>query len=474
MDGAVVRGSCGAGTTVSLGGFGIDGNAQMLTIYGNQKARFCDGLSRRNFLRIGGLAMGGLALPQILQAEAQLGIRRSHKAVIMIFLPGGPSHQDMFDLKMDAPAEIRGQFKPIKTRVPGIQICEHMPLIAAQMDKLAIIRSIVGAEDNHDAFQCLTDRLVRNQPPGGWPSLGAVVSKLEGPVNKLVPPFVGLSPKMGEMRWARAGEPGFLGPAYGPFKPEGPGKSDMVLNGITLDRLADRKALLASFDKFRRDVDATGMMGGMDAFNEQAFGVLTSGKLLAALDIEKEDPKIRARYGKGDPKNRDDGGPKLMEHFLVARRLVEAGARCVTLAFSRWDHHGKNFDALRQDLPLLDQGVSALVEDIHQRGLDKDVSVIVWGEFGRTPKINKDGGRDHWTNVSCALLAGGGMRTGQIIGSTDRLGGEAVERPVHFGEVFATLYHNLGIDANKVTLNDLSGRPQYLVDNNSQPIRELI
>jgi hypothetical protein len=279
---------------------------------------------------------------------------------------------------------------------------------------------------------------------------------------------------MGEMRWARAGEPGFLGPACGPFKPEGAGKTDMVLNGVSLDRLADRKALLAGFDNFRRDVDASGMMDGLDAFNQQAFGLLTSSKLLEALDIEKEDPKVRARYGKGDPKNRDDGGPKLMEHFLTARRLVEAGARVVTLAFSRWDHHGKNFDALRQDLPLLDQGVSALVQDLHSRGLDKDVSVIVWGEFGRTPTINKDGGRDHWPRVSCAALFGGGMKVGQVIGATDRLGGEAVERPVHFGEVFATLYHNLGIDANKVTLNDLSGRPQFLVDNNYLPIRELI
>ena len=157
----------------------------------------------------------------------------------------------------------------------------------------------------------------------------------------------------------------------------------------------------------------------------------------------------------------------------MARRLVEAGARCVTLAFSRWDHHGDNFGALRQDLPLLDQGVSALIDDLHQRGLDKDVSVVVWGEFGRTPTINKDAGRDHWPRVSCALLAGGGMKTGQVIGATDRLGGEAVERPVYFGEVFATLYNNLGIDVSKVTVRDLSVRPQYLVDG-YQPIREVI
>src|SRR5678815_1153780 len=279
---------------------------------------------------------------------------------------------------------------------------------------------------------------------------------------------------MGHVPWSDAGVPGFLGVAHAPFKPDGAGKADMVLNGVTLDRLSDRRNLLARFDQFRRDVDGSGLMEGLDTFNQQAFGLLTSSKLLEALDIEKEDPKVRARYGKGDPKNRDDGGPKLMEHFLTARRLVEAGARCVTLAFSRWDHHGKNFDALRQDLPLLDQGVSALVEDIHQRGLDKDVSVIVWGEFGRTPTINKDGGRDHWPRVSCALLAGGGMKTGQAIGETDRLGGEASERPVHFQEVFATLYHNLGIDVNKATVQDLTGRPQFLVDNNHQPIRELI
>ncbi len=279
---------------------------------------------------------------------------------------------------------------------------------------------------------------------------------------------------MGHMEWADNGQPGFLGPAFAPFRPNDAGKEDLVLNGITLDRLADRKSLLASFDQFRRDVDSSGLMEGLDSFNEQAFGMLTSSRLLEALDIEKEDATVRARYGKGDPKNRDDGGPKLMEHMLIARRLVEAGARCVTLAFSRWDHHGDNFGALRQDLPLLDQGVSALVEDLHQRGLDKDVSVVVWGEFGRTPTINKDAGRDHWPRVSCGMLACGGMKTGQVIGATDRLGGEATERPIQFGDVFATLYHNLGIDVSKVTVTDLSGRPQYLVDAGCAPMKEVI
>jgi hypothetical protein len=300
-----------------------------------------------------------------------------------------------------------------------------------------------------------------------------VLSKLHGAAHPAMPPFVGLSPKMGHMPWAESGPPGFLGVAHAPFKPDGEGKADMVLNGVTLDRLGDRRALLTGFDHFRREADASGMMDGVDRFNDQAFGVLTSSRLMEALDISKEDPKVRERYGKGDPKNRNDGGPKLMEHFLIARRLVEAGSRCVTLAFSRWDHHGGNFDACRQEMPMLDQGLTALLDDLYHRGLEKDVSVVVWGEFGRTPKINKDAGRDHWPNVSCALLAGGGMRTGQIIGSTDRLGAEAKDRPVHFQEVFATLYNRLGIDVSQTTLPDLSGRPQYLVDHHS-PMSELI
>lgn len=447
----------------------------MLKISSHREQRFCDGISRRNFLRIGALGLGGLTLPQLLRAEASSGVGRSHKAVIMIFLPGGPSHQDIFDLKMDAPKEIRGEFKPIPTNVSGIQICEHLPRLAKAADRYTIIRSMVGAEDRHDAVTCLTGRHPRNAPPGGWPCMGSVLSKLEGSMDPSIPSFVGLAPKMGHMEWADNGVPGFLGVGYAPFQPnKGGGKEDMILNGVTLDRLADRKALLSSFDRFRRDVDASGMMEGLDVFNEQAFGILTSSKLLDALDLSKEDAKTRERYGKGDPNNRDDGGPKLMEHMLVARRLVEAGSRCVTLAFSRWDHHGDNFGALRQDLPLLDQGLSALLEDLHDRGLDRDVSVVVWGEFGRTPTINKDAGRDHWSRVSCALLAGGGMKHGQVIGATDRLGGEANERPVQFGEVFATLYHSLGIDVSKVTIPDLSGRPQYLVEAGCQPMRELI
>lgn len=449
----------------------------MLSILAPKPANsgYCDGISRRNFLRIGALGLGGLALPQLLRAEAAQGIRLNHKAVIMIFLPGGPAHQDLWDLKPDAPSEIRGEFKPIKTNVSGIEITELMPKLAKRMDKVAVIRSMVGADGAHDAFQCLTGRKSRReQPAGGWPSMGSCVSKLLGPQDKAIPAFCGLAPPMGHKPWAETGPSGFLGISHAPFKPSGEGKDDMVLNGVTLDRLADRRALLTSMDRFRSEMDSFGMMDGVDAFNQQAIGMLTSSKLTAALDLANEDPKIVEMYGKGDPKNRDDGGPKLMEHFLVARRLVEAGARVVTLAFSRWDHHGKNGEALKQDTPMLDQGLSALIDDLYARGLEKDVSVVVWGEFGRTPKINDKAGRDHWPKVSGALLFGGGMRTGQVIGSTTRDAGEADSRPVQFGEVFATLYHNMGINVNEATVPDLSGRPMHLVEPGCQPMKELI
>jgi hypothetical protein len=448
----------------------------MLTLNATTAHRgFCDGRSRRDFLKIGGLAMGGMSLPDLLRAETAQGQRPGHKAVIMVFLPGGPSHQDIFDLKPDAPSEIRGEFKPIGTSVDGLQICELLPRLARQMDRCTVIRSMADCDTSHDAFQCLTGRNSRQQPPGGWPAFGSVVSRLQGPVDPATPPFVGLSPKMGHMPWARNGEPGFLGVAHAPFEANrGGGTADMKLNGMSLDRLHDRATLLKSFDQLRRDLDAGGLMAGMDAFNEQALGVLTSPKLLEALDLTREDRRIAERYGKGENRNRDDGGPRLTEHFLAARRLVEAGARVVTLGFSRWDYHSNNFGQLREDLPLLDSALSALLTDLRERGLEKEVAVVVWGEFGRTPVINPQGGRDHWPRVSCALLAGGAFRHGQVIGATDKVAGEAIDRPVAFGEVFATLYHHLGIDTTKVTLDDFSGRPQYLVDGTPAPLAELL
>ncbi len=451
----------------------------MLTILGPRHRGYCDRLSRRSFLQIGGLAMGGLALPQLLRAQAANGNDSPHKSVIMIFLSGGPPHQDMFDLKPDAPTEIRSEFKPIKSNVPGIDVCELLPRLAQRMDKFALLRAVVGAEDRHAAFQCLTGKRKGNQPEGGWPALGAVVSKLQGPTRPASPPFVSLVPKMKTADWADPGQPGFLGLAHAAFRPADAGRADMVLNPANAGQLDDRKALLAGFDDFRRGVDASGTTTAMDQFTEQAFNILTSDKLARALDLDREDPKLRDRYGRGspDPAGYGDAGPLLNDYFLLARRLVESGVRVVTVAYGRWDWHGKpygtTFENSRDHFPMLDTGLSALIDDLTDRGLDKDVTVIVWGEFGRTPKINKDVGRDHWPAVSCALLAGGGLKTGLVLGATDRQAAFAKERPVSFAEVFATLYHTLGIDAAATTVKDYGGRPHYLVDG-AEPIRELI
>ena len=440
--------------------------------------RFCDGLQRRSFLQIGGLAMGGLSLPEILALENTIpkAVKSGglgHKAVIMIYMPGGPPHQDMYDLKMEAPREIRGEFSPIKTKVPGIEICELLPRLANNMDKLIPIRSIVGAKDRHESFQCLTGRLNERQPAGSWPEMGSALSDTQGSTSPGMPPFVALSPRM-QHRPYNNGKPGFLGGAHAPFKPMDDGKDDLTLNGISLDQFNERGKLLRGFDQFRRDVDNSKTMEGLDAFTRQAYGILTSSQLSQALDLDQEDPKVRKRYGKGTGKHQGDGAPRLNEQFLLARRLVEAGVRCVTLSYSFWDWHGSNFKHARTNLPDFDRAMASLVEDLHDRGLNEDVTVIAWGEFGRTPRINKNAGRDHWPRVSSALLAGGGMRTGQVIGSTTADGGEAKDRPVHFQEVFATLYHNLGIDTATTTVDDLSGRPRYLVKPGFQPLREVI
>src|SRR5919201_549250 len=290
----------------------------MLTIFG-RKNRFCDGVSRRSFLRIGalGVGAGALTLADVFRAEARAGTSGSrHKAVINIFLGGAPPPQDMWEIKTEAPAEIRGEFKPIPTNVNGIQICEVFPRIAARMDRCVVIRSVVGAT------------------------------------------------------------------------------------------------------------------GGVDAMTERALGVLTSSRLVEALDLSRESAKVRARYGDGRPyRYQYDGAPTVNDQLLMARRLVEVGVRCVTLSYGRWDSHGKNFDLVRDHGSKLDQGFSALLDDLDARGLLDDVTVITWGEFGRTPRVNPGGGRDHWPKVSCALLAGGGMRTGQAIGSTNRLGEYANNRP---------------------------------------------
>jgi hypothetical protein len=457
----------------------------MLTIFGkpHRKGGFCDGHSRRDFLTVGGTLLGGaLALPNVLAAEAQSGIRSSHRSIINVFLPGGPPHLDMWDLKPDAPADIRGEFKPIDTSVPGIRICEHFPRIAKMADRFAFIRSMVGASGGHDAYQCMTGRRLEPRTMDFWPSMGSWVSKVQGPATPAIPPNVSLMYPTGHKPWGDPGNGGFLGLAHAPFRLVGGQgqkmKSDnLTLKGTTLEQLDDRMKLREAFDDLNRNVDRSGVMDGMDAYSRQAVGILTSSKLRDALDLSKEDPKVLERYGVDDPKFVRDGSPRMVRNFCVARRLVEAGARVVTMNFARWDWHGgdgKNFVEGRIDMPLLDQGVSSLVEDLHTRGLDRDVSVVVWGEFGRTPRVNKTEGRDHWPQVSCALLAGGGMRTGQTIGETNRYAEHATRRPVTFPEVFATLFTCIGINLSQARIFDPTGRPQYLVEPDVLPMRELV
>jgi hypothetical protein len=438
----------------------------MLGLFGS-KSRYCDGVSRRAFLQIGGLAMGGLSLAELLRAEATAGTGGSHKAVIMVYLTGGLSHQDTFDLKPDAPKEVRGEFQQIATKVPGVQIGELLPLTASTMDKLIVIRSLVGLRDEHSSFQNITGYPMAISQREGKPHFGSIISKVQGPKDPVVPPFVDLFPTMQHKPYNSPG-PGNLGLNFSAAKLQGDDLALVRQTEVTPERFSGRRSLLARFDDCRREIESA-EVEGMETFYQRAFEVLTSSKVAKALDVEREDPKLRDRYGKGPTGHLGDGAPMWNHQLLAARRLVEAGARCVTVAYGFWDTHGNNFGHLRQYLPIFDRGISALVEDLHARGLEKDVTVVVWGEFGRTPKINKDAGRDHWAPVNSALLAGGGMPTGQVIGSTDKLGGHAASHPIHYHNVLATIYHNLGIDPHSF-VQDRSGRPIPILPSTARPI----
>jgi hypothetical protein len=468
----------------------------MLTIAGSE-SRYCDGQSRRSFLRIGGLGLGGLMLPDLLRAQAASGAKSPAKGIIMVLLPGGPTHLDTFDLKPDAPAEIRGEFQPIATNVPGIDICELLPRLAAMTDKLTIIRSLVGFRDDHNTHWCSTgweshppmvsSPIVTGFPPGDWPSLGSILSRQFGPRVPGVPPAVDLTPIDPDARFilrTPPTQPGYLGPAHAGFEVQGVDLRNITLNGASLRRLADRQELLSNFDQFRRQVDRGGRMDGLEEFHRQALEVLTSPRLADALDLSREDAVVRQRYGLDRNYPSERGGKTLLDQFLLARRVIEAGARCVTLAFSRWpfgrmlagdynwDWHKDLFNEARGALPLFDLGLSALIQDLDERGLLDEVAVVVWGEFGRTPKINQNAGRDHWPKVCSALVAGAGLRSGQVLGSTTRWAEDVLARPVHFRDVFATLYQRLGIDITTTQFTDLAGRPQYLVGEH-RPVPEL-
>lgn len=452
-------------------------------------------VTRRTLLEVGASGLLGLSLADLLRAEGNVEVRASRKSIINIHLDGGPPHQDMIDLKRDAPVEIRGEFRPIATSLPGLEVCELLPRLATIADRFAFIRSLTGGAGQHDAFQCQSGfPATELQSLGGRPALGCVAAKLLGKPSDTAPTFVDLM--QGRPLVRNSARPGFLGPTYQPFRPDisqlfvrelqGGMKAELERNGVrhsvsyelnkelNVGRIDDRMQLLTSLDRVRREVDAGGMMDAMDDFSRQAVAILTSGRFAQALSLENEDPRTLTRYslrepdtlppGSTDGTNTNDGYSSVHK-FLLARKLIEAGVRCVSLTISDFDTHRKNFERLRYLLPIVDAGLHALTTDLEERGLLDDVTIVVWGEFGRTPKINTSGGRDHWPSAGMCLLAGGGMRVGQVIGATDRYGATVVERPVTYPDVFATLYRNLGIDPQRTILTDPTGRPQTLTLN---------
>jgi hypothetical protein len=426
----------------------------MFTLWGSHQP-YCDGVSRRSFLRVGAFG-AGLTLADMLRLRADPGPSRSSRqarSAIMIYLGGGPSHIDTYDLKPDAPTEFRGEFKPIDTNVPGVQICEHFPLQAKMWDKFAVLRSVTSVDEHSDSL-VMTGYPERDNRTAGHPSFGSAISKLRGASGD-VPPFVslrGLTPGL---------EPGYLGVAHRAFTPDGPGVQNLKLpNGVSAARMEDRKELLAAFDNLRRDLDTTGTMAGLDSFTQRAFEMVASGAVRKALDLKNEDAKVRERY-------------KGVEQFLTARRLVEAGVGCVTLSIGGWDTHANNFATLKRQLPQVDLGLANLIQDLHDRGLQNDVVTVMWGEFGRTPKINNmNGGRDHWAPAMFALVAGGGLTMGQAIGTTSARGEYPKDRRYTVPQVLSTLYRSMGIDP-ALTFPNGNGRPMHLLDDR-EPVKELL
>lgn len=449
----------------------------MLTVTSpTRRGKTCDGVSRRDFLRLGSLCVGGLSLADLLRLEAQgqAARRTSPKAVIMVWLEGGPSHIDTYDMKPNAPAEMRGPFQSIRSRVPGFQLCELLPRQAQIADKLAVIRNMSFQNNDHRA----PDELLTGFQDAGRPGFGCVVSRLQADagIRGLLPPYVQLESLHDPAE--RLSFPAYLGMAHKPFVP---GRSLQSLEPsitVSSNRLRDRRRLLESFDSVRREIDTGTSLAAMDDFTAQALDIVSSPRARDAFDISREPEPVRARYGRAT-------------QLLQARRLVEAGVKVVSVSFvgaeegrreacgfggGTWDTHGNLDRCLGHLLPQLDHAVHALVTDLCDRGLDRDVAVVFWGEMGRTPRITpnpgRSPGRDHWPQAGFALMAGGGLKMGQVIGATSRNGGEVIGQPYTPQNVLATLYHVLGIDP-ATTLPNLQGRPMYLLDDRRM-IGELI
>jgi hypothetical protein len=430
--------------------------------------RTCDGVTRRSFLKVGSLAVGGLTLPGLLRLRAEGAAKTSRKAVIQIWQAGGPSHIDMYDLKPNAPAEVRGEFKPIATNVPGIQIGEHLPHQAAIMDKLAILRSAYHTNAGHGMGSQWM--LTGYQPTievndNIYPSCGSVVANLRGANEPGLPAYVNLP------RLLNLGKAAYLGASYNPFAPDNDPSSDnfqvrnLKLPGrVDASRLQRRQELLKDIDTMRRDVDTRGDILGLDTFYRDALEMVTNTKAQRAFDVNKEPAPLRERYGRND----------LGQCCLLARRLVEAGVTYVTVqAGGGWDSHKDNFKELKNKLlPKFDQAVAALVSDLYDRGLQNDVLVMAFGEFGRTPKINKDAGRDHWPGAMSILYAGGGLKMGQAIGTTNATAEYPTSKAATPGCVLSTMYHVLGIDY-KHAFYDQAQRPLPVLSE-GEPVQELI
>jgi hypothetical protein len=426
----------------------------------------CEGFHRRDFLKIGVGGFFGLSLPQLLRLEARAaasphargGEPRRAKAVILLWLGGGPSHQDTWDLKPDAPEGIRSLFKPIPTKADGVRISEHLPKTAQVADKISIVRSLYHTIPSHGPASVFMTTGNKPTPAVQYPSLGSLMAKLMQS-EKGVPPYV----NFGELRGGRAGAAGYLGTAYNPFIVEGNagGKGGGSLrvrgiqlpNGMTLEQLEKRDQLFKGFDDTFRSLDQSAdLVEGLDAFHKQALEILRSHKTKKAFDLGQENQRLRERYG---PTAFGQGA-------LAARRLVEAGVRFVTISLGGWDTHGKNFDALsKRLLPTLDQTLSALIDDLSSRGLLDTTIVYCAGEFGRTPKINKNAGRDHWARSMAVVLAGGGLKRGYAHGTTDAQGMAPATDPCTPDDVSATLFHCLGIDPHAELMTS-TGRPIQL------------
>lgn len=425
-------------------------------------------LSRRGFLRAGLLGASGMSLAHLLEHEAQAGTDSRTNSVIILWMRGGPSHIDMWDPKPEAPVEYRGEFGTMSTSVPGIFLTDMLPHCARIMSKWSIVRSL----NHHDAGHSTGDQICftgynsgPNPDENIHPSCGSIVAEQLSHLNRELPAYVMIP------RLLPGANSAYLGVANKPFEtlsdPAQPGPFKVpnfeLAEGLTVDRMGDRRGLLSGFDRLRREVDARGQIVASDRFQQQAWGILTSPAARAAFDLDAEPQAIRERYGfmpAFDPgaANRC-GAPAWSQRILLARRLVEAGVRLVTVDLRWWDTHVKGFDSLRRGfLPRFDQAYSALIEDLDQRGLLDSTLVVAWGEFGRTPRVNNDAGRDHYPNVFSAALAGGPVKGGRALGESDSKGAFPLTNPKPPQDVLATIYRHLGVDTTRQYVNS-AGRP---------------